>query len=48
MVKNEMESGRELWKIELPFTEQANSLFAEESLRAAVKTLKKANPKWGS
>jgi hypothetical protein len=36
-----MQSGRELWKVELPFNTNANKTFALECLKQGVKELKK-------
>jgi hypothetical protein len=47
MVADQMRSGRELLKVQLPFDAAANRRFAEESLKEAVNTLKKANKAWG-
>jgi hypothetical protein len=47
MVGDQMRSGRELLKVQLPFDAAANQRFAEESLKEAVNTLKKADKSWG-
>ncbi|WP_432563675.1 hypothetical protein [Kineococcus sp. SYSU DK003] len=41
MVENEMSSGREMWKLQLPFTMQQNAEFADVALKEAVRTLRK-------
>jgi hypothetical protein len=49
MLEQQMVRGheRELLKVQLPFEAAANQRFAEVSLKEAVNTLKKINPKWG-
>lgn len=47
MVNNQMQNGRELWKIQLPFDATSNELFVNESLKEAVKILKSAKKRWG-
>jgi hypothetical protein len=47
MVDEQMKSGRELWKVPLPFNAGANEKFAEEALKEAVNTMKKLNKNWG-
>jgi hypothetical protein len=47
MVEDEMLSGREIFKIQLPFTTQMNAKFADVALEEAVRTLVKAKPTWG-
>lgn len=47
MVQEEMRSGREVWKMDLPFSAKANEQFAERTLRLAVKFLSKKKPEWG-
>jgi hypothetical protein len=42
MVANEMSSGRQMWKVQLPFTTQMNAEFADVALEEAVRTLVKA------
>jgi hypothetical protein len=42
-----MKSGRELWKIHLPFDTKSNERFVNEALQEAVNTLKKAKKDWG-
>jgi hypothetical protein len=48
MVDEQMRSGREVWKVPLPFSSKSNDQFAHEVLKEAVNTLKKAKRKnWG-
>jgi hypothetical protein len=47
MVDGEMSSGREMWKVQLPFTTQMNAEFADAALEEAVRTLVKSRPGWG-
>jgi hypothetical protein len=47
MVDEQMRSGREMWKIQLPFSASDNKRFAEEALTQAVLTLKAADKTWG-
>jgi hypothetical protein len=47
MVEEEMSSGREMWKVQLPFTTQMNAEFADAALEEAVRTLVKLRPGWG-
>lgn len=48
MVEEQMQAGREMWKIQLPFSAKSNDAFAAEALKEAVKVLKQAKPKWGT
>ena len=47
MVDEQMRSGREMWKIQLPFSAEANRYFAEEAVRESVRILTRARPRWG-
>ncbi|MCA9333792.1 hypothetical protein KC963_01980 [Candidatus Saccharibacteria bacterium] len=47
MVNREMQSGRELWKLQLPFDTKSNERFVNESIKEAVKTLINARKSWG-
>ena len=47
MLRDHMRSGRELLKIQLPFEASANARFADESLKEAVRIMKKLDKNWG-
>jgi hypothetical protein len=47
MIDDQMLSGREMWKVQLPMTTQINADFADVALEEAVKALTKAKPTWG-
>ena len=42
-----MQSGREMYKVQLPLNVSQNSLFAERSLKLAVKMIANLDKKWG-
>ena len=47
MVDEQMQSGRELYKVQLPVTAAQNARFADRALEEAVKTMRKLDPSWG-
>jgi hypothetical protein len=47
MVEDQLSSGREMWKVQLPFTTASNAAFANAALLEAVRALIKAKPDWG-
>jgi hypothetical protein len=46
MVDDQMRSGREMWKMQLPFSTKTNRYFAEEAVKESVRILTKATA-WG-
>jgi hypothetical protein len=47
MLDDQMRSGRELLKVQLPFGTAENARFTEEALREGVKVMKKIRTDWG-
>jgi hypothetical protein len=47
MVEEQMRSGREVWKVPLPFSAKQNDKFTDEALKEAVRTMIQAEKKWG-
>ena len=47
MLDDQMRSGRELLKVQLPFGTAENARFTDEALKEGVKTMKKIRADWG-
>jgi radical SAM superfamily enzyme YgiQ (UPF0313 family) len=47
MVDEQMQSGREMYKVQLPFSAAQNTRFADRALEEAVKMIRKLDPDWG-
>jgi hypothetical protein len=47
MLDDQMRSGRELLKVQLPFGTAENARFTDEALKEGVKTMKKLRADWG-